>query len=109
MENAPDAIEVEELSDLLKGDKPPVVLDVREDKELAICRMPTITHIPMGSLPERVGELPKDRLIVVHCHHGGRSARACAWLRQNGYTNVSNLTGGIDAWAARIDTAMEQY
>ncbi|MEJ0062086.1 MAG: rhodanese-like domain-containing protein [Alphaproteobacteria bacterium] len=102
-------IEVEALRDLLAASDPPVVLDVRQDDEVALCRIPGSLHIPLASLAERAGELPKHGRIVVNCHHGGRSMRAAQWLRQNGFNDVANLAGGIDAWARRIDPAMETY
>jgi rhodanese-related sulfurtransferase len=102
-------IEVEELQKMLQNSNPPVLLDVREDKELAICKIPGAMHLPLGQLPQRFSELPRDIPIVINCHHGGRSARACAWLIENGYSNVTNLAGGIHAWAERIDQSMEQY
>src|SRR5580658_9002590 len=103
------SIEVEELRDMLQTSAPPLVLDVREQREADICRIPGSTLIPLGSLPERLGELPKDRKIVVHCHHGGRSARATAYLREQGYGNVFNLKGGIHGWSQRIDPAVKTY
>jgi rhodanese-related sulfurtransferase len=57
----------------------------------------------------RMGELDKDAEIIVQCHHGSRSWNVAAYLMQNGFTNVKNLTGGIDAWARRIDRGMRTY
>lgn len=75
-----------------------VLLDVREADEWAAGHAPDAVHIPLGELTERVGELPDaDRLLVV-CHSGGRSARATAWLVQNGYDAV-NVDGGMVDWA----------
>ena len=75
-----------------------VVLDVREDHEWAAGHIEGATHIPLGHLPSRVGELdPAARTLVV-CHVGGRSARATAWLNQHGYDAV-NLDGGMVDWA----------
>ncbi len=107
--NAMPAIEVEDLAAQLKTGAAPFVLDVREDSEVARGIIPGAHHIPLGQLPQRSQELPRDRPIVVNCHHGGRSGRATIWLRQNGFENVMNLTGGIDAWAIRIDPKMERY
>lgn len=108
MSNIP-AVEVEELRDMLKTSAPPLVLDVREKWEADICSLPGSTLIPMGSLPQRYGELPKDRMIVVHCHHGGRSARATVFLRQQGFENVFNLKGGIHGWSQRVDPTVKIY
>ena len=103
------SVDVEELRDLLATPQPPLVVDVREQKEADICRIPGSVLIPIGSLPERLGELPKDRKIVVHCHHGGRSSRAVAYLREQGYSHVFNLKGGIHGWSQRIDPKVKTY
>lgn len=94
--------------DDLESEALPMILDVREDWERDIARLNGTVDIPLGALPDRAGELPKDRRIVVMCHHGGRSARATEWLRQQGY-EATNLTGGIDAYAERIDPAIARY
>ena len=57
----------------------------------------------------RLGALPKDALIVFHCHRGGRSQQAAEYLRRKGYRNVHNLAGGIDAWSAEIDPTVPRY
>jgi monothiol glutaredoxin len=56
-----------------------------------------------------LGSLPKDTLLVFHCHKGGRSQQAAEYLRSRGYTNVHNLTGGIDAWSQEVDSAVPRY
>jgi rhodanese-related sulfurtransferase len=86
-----------------------VLLDVREPDEIATASVPFATTIAMGSIPLRYAELPKDKPIVVMCHHGGRSERATAFLNANGYANAVNLTGGIDAWATEIDPSVSRY
>ncbi len=108
MSNVP-AIEVEQLRDMLKSPAPPVVLDVREKWENELCQIPTNKLIPLSSLPSRVAELDKDQTIVVHCHHGGRSSRAVAYLQQQGFAKVFNLTGGIHAWSQKIDPSVKVY
>jgi molybdopterin/thiamine biosynthesis adenylyltransferase/rhodanese-related sulfurtransferase len=103
-------ISVEQLKARLdKGDKP-FILDVREPHEYAIVNLGA-QLIPVGSLPERAGEIPvaKDAEIVVHCKSGGRSQKASLALKAAGFTNVSNLAGGITAWAERIDTSLPKY
>ncbi len=107
--NAIPAIEVEELQQQLLNPEAPFILDVREPHEVALCAIAGACNIPLGQLPQRAQELPRDRLIVAHCHHGGRSARAAQWLRQQGFEKVVNLTGGIEAWALRVDPKMERY
>ncbi len=76
-----------------------VVLDVREPDEWAAGHIDGATHIPLGDLPSRAGELdPQARTLVV-CHVGGRSLRAAAWLQERGH-DVVNLDGGMEAWEA---------
>ena len=87
-----------------------LVLDVREDDEVATARLDDTLHIPMAAVPARVTELlPKDRAIVVMCHGGMRSERVATFLRENGFENVANLTGGIDAWSRQIDASVPLY
>jgi rhodanese-related sulfurtransferase len=86
-----------------------LLLDVREAAEVAACAIPGSRHIPMGRIPESLAELPRDRLILVQCHHGGRSLRVTQFLRANGFTQVSNVAGGIDAWSQQIDPTIPRY
>jgi rhodanese-related sulfurtransferase len=75
-----------------------VLVDVREHDEWDAGHAPQAMHIPLGELPDRVGELPTDQRVLVVCHSGVRSARATAWLVQGGYDAV-NLDGGMVDWA----------
>jgi molybdopterin/thiamine biosynthesis adenylyltransferase/rhodanese-related sulfurtransferase len=84
------------------------VLDVREPHEYQICNLHG-TLIPLGDLPKRVHELDSSREIVVHCKMGGRSAKAVEFLRQSGFKRASNLTGGILAWADKVDPSLPKY
>jgi adenylyltransferase/sulfurtransferase len=101
-------ISVEELKKKLDNKADIFVLDVREPHEYQICNLNGYL-IPLGDLPKRVGELDSSREIVAHCKMGGRSAKAVAFLKQAGFTKIYNLTGGITAWAERIDTKMPKY
>ena len=85
------------------------ILDVREPWEHAVCALPGAHLIPMQGLPQRVSELDPARPTVVLCHHGMRSYQVAVWLERNGFTDVANLSGGIDAWAREIDPGMAQY
>jgi rhodanese-related sulfurtransferase len=76
-----------------------VLLDVRESDEWQAGHIEGALHIPLADLPARFGELPADADLVVVCRSGGRSARAVAWLNENGH-GALNLDGGMGAWAA---------
>lgn len=86
-----------------------LLLDVREPVEVATCAIPGSRHVPMRQIPEALPDLPRDRLILVQCHHGGRSLRVTQFLRANGFTQVSNVAGGIDAWSQQIDPTIPRY
>lgn len=109
MADAPLEIDVQTLNAMREKGEDHFLLDVREPSEHAAAAIQGSTLIPMGSLPTRIAELPKDKPVIIHCHHGGRSMRAITWLRQQGYTNVSNLAGGIDAWSQQVDAAVPRY
>lgn len=106
---APLEIDVDQLDAWRKAGRDMVVLDVREDWELATCALAGAKHIPMRQVPTRVGELPQDKPLVVMCHHGGRSRQVTGWLRQNGFSQAINLAGGIHAWAEQIDPSIAKY
>jgi adenylyltransferase/sulfurtransferase len=101
-------ISVEELKKKIDNKEDVFILDVREPHEYQICNL-NGHLIPLGDLPKRVGELDSSREIVAHCKMGGRSAKAVAFLQQAGFKKVSNLTGGITAWAERVDPKMPKY
>lgn len=101
-------IQPEELKHRLDADEDIFVLDVREPHEYQICNIGG-SLIPLGDLPTRVHELDSSREIVAHCKSGARSAKAVDFLRQSGFKRVSNLTGGIMAWADRIDPSLPKY
>ncbi len=105
----PSSISPEELRDRLARGEPVELLDVREPFERAIVRLEGETHIPLGELPARVGELDPARAYAVYCHHGIRSAEAVRFLRRAGFRKLSNLAGGLDAWAARVDRTRSRY
>jgi rhodanese-related sulfurtransferase len=92
-----------------EGDDAPLLLDVRENWEFATCQIPGSVQIPMALVPIRISELDDDREIVCICHHGARSMQVAAFLERNGFTDVTNLTGGIHAWAVQVDGAMPKY
>jgi rhodanese-related sulfurtransferase len=86
-----------------------VVLDIREAWEREIALIPGSAHIPMGELPARVDELPRERDIILYCHHGGRSLQVAHWLERQGYDRLANLDGGIDEWSLTVDPETPRY
>ena len=88
---------------------PLLLLDVREDWEVAVSAFPDALHVPMREIPTRVDELPVDQPIVCICHHGARSAQVAMFLQHRGFEQVYNLAGGIDAWAIEVDATIPRY
>ena len=86
-----------------------VLIDVREPHEFQIGRIPASTLIPLGDLPKKVAELDPAANYVLHCKMGGRSAKGCDVLRQAGFKNVRNMTGGISAWSDQVDPSVPKY
>jgi sulfur-carrier protein adenylyltransferase/sulfurtransferase len=107
--DATGEVTVEELKARLDRGEGVFVLDVRNPEEFQICRIPGSTLVPLPALGDRFRELSPDREMVVHCKSGMRSAKAVQFLREQGYTKVRNLKGGILAWADKIDPAMPKY
>ncbi|HET7207074.1 MAG TPA: molybdopterin-synthase adenylyltransferase MoeB [Terriglobales bacterium] len=101
-------MQVEELKRRLDAGDDVFVLDVREPHEYQICNIGGYL-IPLGDLAKRVSELDSSREIVAHCRSGVRSAKAVNFLRQSGFKKVTNLAGGILAWADRVDKTMPKY
>jgi len=100
-----------ELSARLRAASPPRLLDVRQPEEHAFAALANSTLIPLGELAgrvEEIGDWQQDE-VVVYCHHGIRSAQAVAMLRAAGFTNVHNLSGGIDRWTDEVDATMPRY
>lgn len=86
-----------------------VLLDVREDDEVAIVKIDGARHIPLHELPQRWEELPRNGQLLVYCHHGMRSLRATEFLRARGLGDTHSIIGGIDAWARIIDPSLLRY
>ena len=76
-----------------------VLIDVREDWEYAEGHIPGATLIPLGQVPDRLSEIPKDKTVVAVCRSGNRSGQATNFLRQQGFENVHNMQGGMNAWS----------
>ncbi len=103
-----DVLSVQQLRE--QGEKF-LLLDVRNPEEHATANIDGAKLLPMGELQARLGELDphKETRVVVHCHHGGRSLRVAQFLQQQGFTQVQNMTGGIDAWSQQVDSAVPRY
>lgn len=87
-----------------------VLVDCREEEEHKYCRIDGAVLLPLSQFAERaLKELQPDQEICIHCHHGGRSQRACEYLAENGFPHVSNIIGGIDAWSLNIDPKVPRY
>ncbi len=103
------AISVQELKNRLdKGDKI-FLLDVREPHEFSMAKIEGSTLIPLGTLPASLSQLNPNDEIVALCHKGMRSADAVGFLLQQGFNNVKNLVGGIDAWSVQVDQTVPRY
>ncbi|HEY7672204.1 MAG TPA: rhodanese-like domain-containing protein [Gammaproteobacteria bacterium] len=86
-----------------------VLLDVREPQELVLASVSRAIHIPMREVPQRLHELDPATPLVVMCHGGGRSRRVAEFLATNGFEEIYNLAGGIDAWADQLDPSIPRY
>ena len=94
---------------LERGPSAPVLLDVREPWEVERACLPGARCIPSGQIAHRLDELDANAETVVLCHHGVRSRAVCRFLDSRAFSGTFNLTGGIDAWARRIDPSMPTY
>jgi rhodanese-related sulfurtransferase len=105
------------LASLPAGTPAPIVLDVREPWELQTASVKAdgfkLVHIPMRDVPARLEglqeELPADQPVACLCHHGARSMQVASYLAQNGFTQVVNLHGGINAWSQQRDASVPLY
>jgi len=111
LKNLPSEISVEATKALIDSDEEMILIDCREPKENTIAQIESSVLIPMDEIAERVDELEeyRDKRIVVHCHHGGRSLRVVNWLRNHGFDKAQNMTGGIDVWSQDIDPEVPRY
>ncbi len=85
------------------------LLDVREEDEFAFCRIEGARNIPLSLLPGQLTALDRETHWVVICHHGIRSAFACDLMINHGFSQVTNLSGGIDAWSDTVDPTVPKY
>ena len=108
---APPEISVAEAHRRLTGPVPPRLIDVREADEFEIARIAGAELLPLSQWPAVAAESLPDpaQPLLIHCHHGGRSGQAAAFLLRNGFTDVTNVAGGIDAWSQEIDPSIPRY
>ncbi len=108
-------LSVEQLHAMLQSESPsPLLLDVREPWERDICRIQGSKHLPMRVIPNELNggslsAIDRDQPVVVICHHGIRSQQVALYLDQQGFSDVLNLRGGIDAWARDVEPDMASY
>ena len=104
-------ISVQELKAKLDRKEDFLLIDVRENFEYQIAHLKGAKLIPLGQIEARVKELSpfKDKEIVAHCHHGGRSRRALEFLKSQGFKKLKNVEGGIDEWSVRVDSSVPRY
>jgi adenylyltransferase/sulfurtransferase len=105
-EGAIDALELKRKLD--SGDNF-LLIDVREPHEYQIARIPGARLIPLGELPKRLRELDPNAEIIAQCKSGARSQKAVDLMKQHGFKNVRNMTGGITAWSDKVDPSVPKY
>ena len=93
----------------LASTTPPLVIDVRTKSEHDIAHLAPSVLLPMDEITSRWSELPRDRDLVLICHHGIRSMHVAMWLESKGFTRLFNLTGGLDQWSLQIDPNIPRY
>ncbi|MEZ6134307.1 MAG: rhodanese-like domain-containing protein [Pirellulaceae bacterium] len=109
MSQTPIEIDVAEVKRLL-DEQAIVLIDCREADEWNTAKIDGAVLLPMSNWAVESQKLSQfDRRLVVHCHHGGRSLRVTRWLRENGFPDAQNMTGGIHAWSEQVDSQVPQY
>ena len=109
MEERAYPIEVDVMTAVAELAKGGTLLDVREPEELEFCNVEGSLNIPMGQVPHKLSEIPKEGALYVLCHHGMRSGQVTGFLRQCEFENAINVAGGIDAWAQTVDPELPTY
>lgn len=107
----PAEITAKDLADRMKQGKPLQLIDVREDWEREIARIPGDVHIPMNQISGRLGEVkaPEGGEVVIYCHGGVRSMMVAGFLEQSGIQGTLSLAGGVDAWSCIVDPSVPRY
>ena len=104
-----EEMDVKELEKHIKNRSSQIIIDVREEFELEISKLDEAIHIPMNDLPKRMDELNAEKDYVIMCRTGVRSAQICEFLANQNFRSVTNLTGGINEWAKKIDSSLTIY
>jgi rhodanese-related sulfurtransferase len=113
--SAPRSLSAKDLARRLESGEPIQLVDVREDRELDIARLPQpVVHLPLSRsvewIPRLSALLRPEEEVVVLCHAGVRSWHFACWLQQeHGFRRVWNLNGGIDAWSVDVDPRVPRY
>ena len=107
-------IDVQTLAQMLEADVEGIqLIDVREPWEVQTAALPGFTNLPLSEFATWETQVHQafdtETETIVMCHHGIRSAQMCQWLRSQGFTQVKNLTGGIDAYSSRVDASVPRY
>src|SRR3989344_4910910 len=85
------------------------LLDVRNPNEFEIAKIKNAKLIPLPQLESKLHEIPKEKEIIIYCHHGNRSSEAVKILKEKGFHKVKSLVGGIDVWSRFIDSSVPMY
>jgi rhodanese-related sulfurtransferase len=109
--DTPLEIDVRSVNEKLNANEDFLFIDCREPDEHTTAHIAAAKLIPMSQFTDRVTELEmhRDKPIVIHCHHGGRSMRVTRWLRENGFPHAQSMAGGIDQWSQEIDPNVPRY
>ena len=102
-------ISVQSLNTKINNNEFFLLIDVREIQELEISKISQSIHIPMNTIPENLNQIKSSKPVIIMCKYGGRSAKVCQYLQDQGYLNIYNLKGGIISWALEIDSNMDTY
>lgn len=102
-------VTVAEAAELLKSDQPPALVDVREPEEWELVHLEGSRLITQELIEEMMSDWKRDTPILCYCHHGIRSLQATHFFRNQGFTNVRSVRGGIEAWAVEIDPSLPRY
>jgi rhodanese-related sulfurtransferase len=109
--NVPIEVDVQTVSHWKANTSDWVLIDCREQQEYDVASIDGAILLPMSQWQEVSSKLDtlRDKHLVVHCHHGGRSMRVANWLRSNGFPTAQSMAGGIDLWSQTIDDSIARY